>query len=96
MRVQSEFLAAKSLKDNFSEFFYVKGNVHTDFTLYHFNKIIRFKNCTYEVKFSLKETYDMLGDNYLNCKRGLKNLTKKTFLNNLLNEYEKTINEQLN
>ena len=73
LRVQSGFLAPKLLKDNFSEFFDVKGNVHSDFALYHFNKITRFKSCTYKVKFPLKETYDMLGDNYLNCKRGLKN-----------------------
>ena len=30
LRVQSQFLAAKLLKDNFREFFDVKENVHSD------------------------------------------------------------------
>ena len=57
LRVQSQFLAAKLLKDNFSEFFDFKENVHSDFALYHFNKITRFKNYTNEVKFPFKEIY---------------------------------------
>ena len=37
-------LPAKLLKDNLSVCFDVKGNVNSDFALYHFNKITCFKN----------------------------------------------------
>ena len=81
-----------------SECFGVKNPVNSDFALHQFNKTARFKSNKYDVKFPVKETQDTLGDNYLNCKRGLKNLTQKLFLNNpdLLNECNKIINEQLN
>ena len=75
-----------------------KNPVNSDFALHQFNKTARFKSNKYDVKFPFKETQDTLRDNYLNCKRGLKNLTQKLFLNNpdLLNECNKIINEQLN
>ena len=77
-RIQSEILPAKLLKDNLnlSECFDVKENVNSDFALRHFNKTTRFKNCRCEVEFPFKEAHDMLGGNYLNCKRRFKNLTQ--------------------
>ena len=68
MKTQSEIVLAKLLKYNLGEFVDVKENVHSDFALHHFNKTTRFKKSRYEVEFSFKETDDMLGDNYLNCR----------------------------
>ena len=98
LKMESEILPAKLLKDNLSECSDVKKKVNSDFALYHFNKATRLKKNRYEVEFPFKETHDTLGDSYLNCKRRLKSLTQKAFLNSpdLLNEYDKIINEQLN
>ena len=69
LRVRSEILPVKLLKDNLSESFDVKEHINSDFAFYHISKTTRFKNCRHEDEFPFKET-DLLGDNYLNCKRG--------------------------
>ena len=55
LRVQSEILSAKLLKDHLSECFDVKENVNSDFSLYHFNEATRFENCRYELNFHSKK-----------------------------------------
>ena len=51
---------------------------------------------SYEVEFPFKSDHDLLGDNYSNCQKRMKNLSKKVSKNEtLLNDYNSIIKEQL-
>ena len=65
MKVQSENVPAKLLEDNLSKCFDVKENINSDFALHHFNKTRCFKS----------SRCNMNGDNYLNFKKRLTELT---------------------
>ena len=91
--INSDFISNQNIKNCCDSMKASKNEKVLD----NFNSLVNFKDGRYEVSFPFKEFHQESDDDYLTSKGRLKNLFKKCKENKeLLFEYDKIINEQIN